>query len=51
MVGAYLNYLEGAEKLFGVERATPGDAVARLRTLEQRHDPDCLFGYGVDLTG
>lgn len=45
--GHYLNYAEGDERRFGVERGIGSEAARRLAAVKRRLDPDDLFDHGL----
>lgn len=49
--GAYLNFLEGEEKVTRTRAAFTPDDYRRLQALKRQYDPQNLFRYGIDLTG
>ncbi|MDH3499997.1 MAG: BBE domain-containing protein [Acidimicrobiia bacterium] len=46
---AYLNFLEGDEKLDRTQAGFDGDAWPRLRAVKAAFDPDNLFDHGLAL--
>jgi len=49
--GAYLNFLEGAEKVARTRAGFTPEAYRRLQALKGQYDPQNLFRYGIDLIG
>jgi FAD/FMN-containing dehydrogenase len=49
--GAYLNFLEGEEKIQRTKAGFAPEDYARLRALKRQFDPQNLFRHGVDLAG
>ena len=49
--GAYLNFLEGEEKVSRTKAGFTAEGYGRLQALKRRYDPQNLFRYGIDLVG
>lgn len=49
--GAYLNFLEGEERVTRTRAAFTPEGYRRLQALKQQYDPQNLFRYGIDLIG
>ena len=49
--GAYLNFLEGAEKVARTREGFTQEDYRRLQGLKHQYDPQDLFHYGIDLVG
>ncbi len=49
--GAYLNFLEGAEKVARTREGFTPEDYRRLQGLKHQYDPQDLFRYGIDLVG
>lgn len=49
--GAYLNFLEGPEKIARTRQGFTPEAYRRLQALKRLYDPQDLFRYGIDLVG
>ena len=49
--GAYLNFLEGPEKIARTRQGFTPEAYRRLQALKRQYDPQNLFRYGIDLVG
>ena len=49
--GAYLNFLEGEERVARTRAAFTPEGYRRLQGLKQQYDPQNLFRYGIDLIG
>jgi FAD/FMN-containing dehydrogenase len=49
--GAYLNFLEGEERVTRTRAAFTPEGYRRLQGLKQQYDPENLFRYGIDLVG
>ncbi len=49
--GAYLNFLEGAEKVARTREGFTAEDYRRLQALKHQYDPQDLFRYGIDLVG
>ena len=48
--GAYLNFLEGAEKVTRSAEGFEAGDWERLRTIKAKHDPGNLFDHGIDIS-
>ena len=49
--GAYLNFLEGEERVGRTKAGFTEEGYRRLQALKRRFDPQNLFRYGIDLAG
>ncbi len=49
--GAYLNFLEGEERVSRTKAGFTAEGYGRLQGLKRQYDPENLFRYGVDLMG
>lgn len=48
--GAYLNFVDGSEKVRRSQEAFDTETWSRLRGIKEAYDPHNLFSHGVDLT-